>query len=108
MAEFRPRRESILLTPAQVIADLVPFEERETARVARYNAFLMAWHLSEKHGFDRIVQLLDRMGAGMSFAESVQAVYGVDESALLAAIDPTVLGEPTTTMPGRTSPGGSR
>jgi hypothetical protein len=108
MAEFRPQRESILLPPSQVIADLVPFAERQTARVARYNAFLMSWHLSEKYGFDRIVQVLDQLGAGMTFAEAVQATYGVDEATLLAAIDPTVLGEPTTTMPGRESPGGSR
>jgi hypothetical protein len=108
MAEFRPQRESILIPPSQVIADLVPFAERQTSRVARYNAFLMAWHLSERHGFERVVQLLDQMGAGMSFAEAVQATYGVDEAALIAAIDPTVLGEPTTTMPGRSSPGGSR
>jgi hypothetical protein len=104
MAEFRPRR-SVLLPPSQVIADLVPLEEREIARVARYNAFLMVWHLSERHGFDRVVALLDAMGAGMTFAEAVQATYGVDEATLLAAIDPTVLGEPTTTMPGRQAPG---
>ena len=42
------------------------------------------------------------------FAQSVEATYGVDEAALLAAIDPTVLGEPTTTLPGREAPGGSR
>jgi hypothetical protein len=105
MAEFRPQRDSILLTPAQVIEDLVPLNERQTARVARYNAFLMAWHLSEHHGFDRIVQLLDHMGAGMTVAQAVEATYGVDEATLLAAIDPTVLGEPTTTVPGRQAPG---
>jgi hypothetical protein len=101
MKEFRANRESVLIPPQQVAADLVPFASRETGRVARYNAFLMAWYLSEHHGFDRIVSLLGEMEAGASFAQAVQAVYGVDEATLLAAIDPTVLGEPTTTMPGR-------
>lgn len=99
--EFRPRRASILLTPDEVNAGLVPFVSRETGRVARYNAFLMAWHLSERYGLDRVAQLLGAMEQGASFDEAVPMVYGVHASALLAAIDPTVLGEPTTTMPGR-------
>lgn len=101
MKEFRPTRESVLLTPAQVTADLLPCASRETFRVARYNAFLMAWYLSEDHGFDRVVRLLSAMHDGQTFAEAVRAVYGVDEATLLAAIDPSVLGEPTTTMLGR-------
>lgn len=101
VGEFRPQRASVLLTPAQVAADLVPFTSREAGRIARYNAFLMAWHLSENHGFDRVVALLHALGDGQLFADAVQTVYGVDEASLLAAIDPTVLGEPTTTMPAR-------
>lgn len=99
--EFRARRESVLLTPVEVSATLVPFASRETGRIARYNAFLMAWYLCEHHGFDRVVALLAQMEAGASFDAAVRAVYGVDETTLLAAIDPSVLGEPTTTMPGR-------
>jgi hypothetical protein len=108
MGEFRGTRESVLIPPGQVMEDLVPFTSREAGRVARYNAFLMAWYLSENHGFERVVQLLDHLGSGRSFGEAVRMTYGVDEAALLAAIDPTALGEPTTTMPGRQAPGGSR
>ncbi|RKZ09227.1 hypothetical protein DRQ32_08440 [bacterium] len=101
VAEFRPQRESVLITPAGVNAGLVPFAARESGRVARYNAFLMAWHLSEEHGFDRIVSLLAALEQGHTFADAVQKTYGVSEAALLAAIDPTVTGEPTTAVPPR-------
>ena len=100
MGEFRPTRNTVLLTPIEVMSGLVPFASRETGRVARYNAFLMAWYLCENHGFDQVVELLARLGEGVGFAAAVERTYGVDVGTLLAAIDPTLLGEPTTNMPG--------
>lgn len=101
VGEFRPVRNTVLLTPTEVMSGLVPFASRETGRIARYNAFLMAWYLSENHGLDQVVELLARLGEGIGFTAAVERTYGVDVATLLAAIDPTLLGEPTTTMPGR-------
>ena len=101
MGEFRPTRNTVLLPPTEVMSGLVPFASRETGRIARYNAFLMVWYLSENHGFDQVVELLARLDEGMGFAAAVEQTYGVDVPTLLAAINPVMRGEPTTTMPGR-------
>jgi hypothetical protein len=98
--EFRPTRGTLLLTPKEVMAGLVPFASRETGRIARYNAFIMAWYLSENYGFGNVIELLARLGEGVGFAAAVEQTYGVDVDTLLAAIDPSLLGEPTTIRPG--------
>ncbi len=98
MGEFRPNRE-ILLSSLDTIKGVYPLLERESARVARYNAFLMVWHLSENYGWDRVVALLDAMENGVDFAAAVDTVYGVEYARLLELIDPIERGEPTTVIP---------
>jgi len=94
----RRREEPVLLSYEEMVRHLKPLVEIEKGRVARYNAFLMIWHLSEKHGYDRIQQLLDAVEGGASFNEGCELVYGMSEDELVAYLDPVALGEPTTTM----------
>ena len=60
----------------------------------------MVWWLSEQYGWSRVQDVIDAVSAGAAFDDAVERVYGVDLATLLAAIDPTVKGEPTTTRPG--------
>jgi hypothetical protein len=64
-------------------------------RIARYNVFLMIWHLSEKYGFERIQELLRQVEQGALFDEAARAVYGMGERALLEFLDPRQHGEPS-------------
>jgi hypothetical protein len=97
VGEFRPHRD-VLVSPAEMKRDVFPLVDREKGRIARYNAFLMVWHLSEQYGFDGIRTLLRTVAEGEDFAAAVHTVYGMDEPALEAMLDPRRLGEPTTTM----------
>lgn len=101
MTEFRSQR-AVLMTPAEVERHVYPLVDRENGRIARYNAFLMVWHLSETWGWNRVRDLLDGVERGERFDAAVERVYGLDVEAWLAALDPTVNGEPTTTLPART------
>lgn len=100
MVEFRARGEEVLMTPAEVERNVYPLADRTLGRKARYNAFLMVWTLSETYGWNRVQDLLDRVATGEDFEDAVEAVYGVDDEAWLALLDPTVNGEPTVTRPG--------
>lgn len=94
---YRPKLDSVLWGVEQVNQNLVPLTgDGSMGRVAQYNAFLMTWHLAETWGFGRVKQLLDLLEAGRSYASAVAEVYGLDESAFHAMIDPRVLGEPIT------------
>ena len=103
MAEFRARDLPVLMTPAEVERHVYPLVDRTQGRIARYNAFLMVWHLSETWGWERVQDLLDLVEQGARFDDAVEQIYGVDQQTWLAAIDPTVLGEPTRTRPGHTN-----
>lgn len=94
----RQRGEPVLWHHDEIVRHLKPLVEMEKGRVARYNAFLMIWHLSEGYGYDRIRQLLDTVEGGATFEEACELVYGMGESELIALLDPVTLGEPTTTM----------
>ncbi len=100
MAEFRGKRH-ILMHPDEVARHVEPLVDRENGRIARYNAFLMVWHLSEDWGFKRVVALLDAVEGGADFATAVRQVYGLELDAWLTALDSVTLGEPTTTLPAR-------
>ena len=100
MLEFRARDMSVLMTPAEVERHVFPLIDRAYGRIARYNAFLMVWWLSENHGWSRVQDLIDTVAAGADFEDAVEQVYGVDHATWLAALDPTVNGEPTTYRPG--------
>lgn len=103
VAEFRAVDHPVLMTPAQVEANVYPLLDRRDGRIARYNAFLMVWHLSETYGWDRVRALLQQVGAGATFEDAVRSVYGMELAPWLALLDPTVNGEPTTSVPPRTT-----
>jgi hypothetical protein len=96
--EFRMAGKEVVWPPATTLLHVSPLVDRENGRIARYNAFLMLWHLAERWGFDRILNLLNLVEAGRSFEEASTAVYGVGEAGLLQMLDPQILGEPTTTL----------
>lgn len=91
--EFRERRP-VLLAPEQTNQHLRPLVDREQGRVALYNAFLMAWHLCESWGFERVRTLLDALGQGASLDDAAQAAYGREWPEVTAMVDPRVAGEP--------------
>ncbi len=101
MAEFRAAGQPVLMTPSEVESNVYPLVDRRAGRIARYNAFLMVWHLSETYGWDRVQALLAAVNAGAHFDDAVQAVYGMELTPWLALLDPTLNGEPTTTLPPR-------
>jgi len=98
--EFRVNGSEVLMTPAEVAENVYPLVDRQKGRTARYNAFLMVWHLSETWGWSKVQDLLDAVEAGAEFGDAVESVYGIDHEEWLALLDPTVNGEPTTTRPG--------
>lgn len=98
MGEFRLKR-SVLMTPTEVERHVYPLVDRENGRIARYNSFLMVWHLSETWGWGRLRQVLDQVEAGGDFHDVVEEVYGMEFEDWIAALDPTVNGEPTTVTP---------
>ena len=100
MVEFRARDVPVLMTPAEVERHLFPLVDRQQGRIARYNAFLMVWTLSERYGWSKVQGLLDAVAAGEEFEDAVETIYGVDDEEWLALLDPTVNGEPTRTRPG--------
>lgn len=100
MGQFRADRE-ILQHPVRTSQHVYPLVDLEEGRIARYNSFLMVWHLSEKYGWSRVQELLATVSAGARFEEAVESVYGLDYEDWLTAIDPVVQGEPTTTIPPR-------
>lgn len=99
--EFRPHRQ-VLMSAGEVERHVFPLLDRENGRLARYNAFLMVWRLSETYGWDRLRATLDGVERGASFEQAVRDVYGVGVDQLLTAIDPVRNGEPTTARPART------
>jgi hypothetical protein len=99
MGEFRAERD-VLMHPDEVDRWVFPLIDRNNGRIARYNAFLMVWHLSENYGWSRVQDLLDVVERGASFDSAVLQVYGVDTAQLRDAIDPVRNGEPTTVRPG--------
>ena len=102
MREFRLQGQDVLMTPAEVEANVYPLVDRRLGRMARYNAFLMVWHLSETYGWERVQRLLAAVEAGEDFDDAVREVYGLEVDDWIALLDPTVNGEPTTTLPPRT------
>lgn len=101
MGEFRAAGHPVLMTPAQVETHVYPLLDRRNGRIARYNAFLMVWTLSESYGWERVRALLAAVSEGADFAAAVQSVYGMELEPWLALLDPTVNGEPTTSVPPR-------
>jgi hypothetical protein len=100
MMEFRSQRP-ILQTPRWTAQHVYPLMDRADGRIARYNAFLMAWTLAEELGFDHIQELLGLVEKGAQFEAAVETVYGVRYDEWLARLNPVVNGEPTTTIPPR-------
>jgi hypothetical protein len=100
MEEFRARRP-VLQTPEWTAQHVYPLMDREEGRIARYNAFLMVWTLSEDLGFHHIQELLGLVQKGMLFGDAVERVYHMSYEEWLHRLDPTVNGEPTTTIPPR-------
>lgn len=103
MMEFRAAGVPVLMTPLEVERNVYPLTDRRNGRIARYNAFLMVWHLSETYGWDRVREVLNLVHQGATFDAAVQQVYLMDVASLLTLVDPTVKGEPTTTLPPRTT-----
>jgi hypothetical protein len=85
---------SVLLSSQEVLRTIYPLTDKETGRIAQYNAFLMAWNLAQNYGWDRVVQLLDLLQQGVLFEKAVPEVYGVSVSRLLELLDPQKLGDP--------------
>jgi len=100
MLQFRPEGE-ILLTPAEaekLLAAPPILDEgldRQMFRQARYAAFLMVWRLiEERGGMPSMRAFLSAVKDGRDPDEACTEIYGTNLSALAAALDPTVLGEP--------------
>ncbi len=93
MNQFRSYRP-VLLSSREVVRTIYPLTDKESGRIAQYNAFLMAWHLAQDYGWDKVVQLLDLLQQGALFEEAVPQVYGVGVPRLLELLDPQTLGDP--------------
>jgi len=94
--QYRGQRD-VLLSPEQLMRWIHPQEEFGDARLARYNAYLVVWHLAENHGWDRVLRITDLVEAGRSFQDAIQEEYGLSMEEFWERFDPRVLGEPTTT-----------
>jgi hypothetical protein len=95
MEQWRVAGKDVLWQPDRTLSHVYPLADRENGRIARYNVFLMLWHLSEKYGFERIQTLLGKIEVGALFDEAAQAVYGMNERGLLDFLDPRLHGEPS-------------
>lgn len=93
--QFRLAGVPVLLAPEQVVRDISPLVDLQAGRLARYNAFLMVWQLSERHGFARVRELLGRLSQGSTFEAACRQVYGLGHEALLERLDPREFGEPS-------------
>lgn len=94
--QYRGQRD-VLLSPSQLMRWIRPQEDFDDSRLARYNAYLVVWHLAETHGWDRVLRVTDLVEAGRSFDAAIQEEYGLTMEEFWASFDPRVLGEPTTT-----------
>lgn len=98
MQQWRLAGKEVLWGPDEMLRFIHPLVDREQGRIARYNAFLMIWNLSETYGFARVQQLLDLVENGALFEEAAREVYGMGERELLTLLDPRRHGEPTTKL----------
>ena len=73
MDQFRTNR-SVLLSPQEVMRTIYPLTDKESGRIAQYNAFLMTWNLAQSYGWSKVVQLLDLLEQGVIFEEAVPQV----------------------------------
>ena len=64
MQQWRLAGKEVLWGPDEMLRFIHPLVDREQGRIARYNAFLMIWNLSETYGFARVQQLLDLVENG--------------------------------------------
>ncbi len=93
MNQFRTERK-VLTSPREMMLHIHPLHDRDTGRIAMYNAFLMTWHLAEDYGWNKVQDLLELLERGTLFHDAVPKVYGVSEERLLELLDPRVTGDP--------------
>jgi hypothetical protein len=91
--EFRPRR-TVVLSPEETMRHLEPLADRENGRIALYSAFLMAWHLSERWGFDRVQTMLAALAGGDDLDAACRKAWKRSYAQVVAMLDPRKLGEP--------------
>ncbi len=94
MNQFRTDRD-VISSPQEMMLHIHPLYDRDTGRIAMYNAFLMSWHLAEDYGWSKVQDLLDLLEQGVRFDDAVPRVYGVSVQRLLELLDPRVSGDPT-------------
>jgi hypothetical protein len=100
MEQWRLAGKDVLWPPDKTLSYIYPLADRENGRIARYNVFLMLWHLAEGYGFERIQELLGKIEQGALFDEASRAVYGMSERELLNFLDPRHRDEPSRVLVG--------
>lgn len=100
-AQMRLAQMPVLLDPAETEAVLAapPLADAEQDRLAyrraRYNAFLMVWHLVEhRGGVANLRALLHAVRDGEDADAASRRIYGEGLADLTASLDPRAVGEP--------------